>query len=295
MKVSVIIPVYNGEKYITQAILSALEQTYKDTEIIIVDDASTDKTPKIIQEKFKEELQSGKIRYFRNQSNKERSYTRNRGFQESNGEYIFFLDYDDVWESDYIENSIKELKNFDIVYSFPRTFIDENGNIKRVSKKKIDADAGKVIFSGNIGYPSASGFKRDKFLKFREDLSYREDWELFLRSYLNDLKIKILDNNKIKIREHANRTSKNNIEMMLSTLKLYKEYKDRIPKEYKDFFYFHVGEMCLRFGNLPAGWHLVIKSFKNPEIFNKRNIINLLKWGFRLDRFISYLIHLRTF
>lgn len=289
-QVSVVIPVYNGEKYIKEAVNTALYQSFNDLEIIVVDDYSSDKTFEIVHENFKNELQTGKIKYIRNEINKERSFTRNRGFLKSQGEYVFFLDYDDLWDIDYIETSTEELKNSDIVYSIPRTFIDESGRIKRVSKKKIDTDVGKIVFSGNIGYPSASGFKREKFLKFREDLNYREDWELFLRSYLNGLKIKILDNNKVKIREHTNRTSKDNYEMMLSTIKIYKEYEERIPKEYKQFFYFHIGEMCLRYGNLPLGWYLSIKAFKNVDVLNKRNMLNLLKWGFRFDRYISYLI-----
>lgn len=288
MKVSVIIPVYNGETYIKNAIESALEQSYKDLEIIIVNDNSTDNTEEVIFENFNKEVKTRKIVYHKNLQNKERSYSRNKGFELSSGEYIFFLDYDDEWDKDYIKESLYFFQNFDIVYSFPRTFIDSLGKVKRFSSKYLFDDVGKIIFSGNIGYPSACGFKRDAFLKYDESLNYREDWELFIRSFLSGLKIKILDNNKVKIREHSNRTSKKNIMMLKNTILIYEKYKDDIPKEYKEYLLFHLGDMYFRFGDLYNGWKFALKSFKNKQLLTFKNIFTLLKRGFRLDKYFAY-------
>ena len=80
MVVSVIIPLYNGEKFIRKTIQSILNQTYKDVEIIIVDDCSTDNSKEVIFNEFGG-LIGKKIIYVRNQENMERSYTRNRGFE----------------------------------------------------------------------------------------------------------------------------------------------------------------------------------------------------------------------
>ncbi|MGC8942432.1 MAG: glycosyltransferase family 2 protein, partial [Sulfurihydrogenibium sp.] len=109
MKVSVVIPVYNGEKYIKNAIKSALSQTYQDKEIIIVDDCSTDRTKQIVEENFKKEIDEGLIKYHKNPKNMERSYSRNKGVELSSGDAVFFLDYDDEWENTYIEEMVKFL------------------------------------------------------------------------------------------------------------------------------------------------------------------------------------------
>ncbi|HIC98110.1 MAG TPA: glycosyltransferase [Pyrodictiaceae archaeon] len=101
--------------------------------------------------------------YYRNEKNKERSFSRNKGFEFSSGTYVFFLDADDEWEKDYIEDSVKFLKRYDIVYSFPRTFINENSSIIRKSKKNIPKDLGELILGGMVGYPSATAFRREKF------------------------------------------------------------------------------------------------------------------------------------
>jgi len=104
---SIIIPVYNGERYISQAIESALSQTYPYKEIIVVDDASTDRTPQVVK--------SYPVIYYRNEKNMERAYSRNKGVELSKGEYLFFLDYDDLWEKDYVELSVEFLKKHDMV------------------------------------------------------------------------------------------------------------------------------------------------------------------------------------
>ena len=97
--VSIIIPAYNVEKYIFRAIESCIEQTYKDIEIIIVDDGSIDNTFGIISEYAERDY---RIRIYR-QQNKGVSVARNRGIKESRGDFLIFLDADDWMETDTVE------------------------------------------------------------------------------------------------------------------------------------------------------------------------------------------------
>lgn len=283
MKISVIIPVYNGKNYIKHSINSALKQTYKDIEVIVIDDFSSDGTYEYVLNEFKNEINLGKVRIFRNEKNMERSYSRNFGFKVSQGSYIFFLDCDDEWKFDYIEETIKNFNNFDIVYSIPRTFINKDSKILRVSKRKYSKDVNELVFSAQIAYPSAIAFKREKFIYFNENYNQREDWELFIRAVLNGLKIKVIDNNKVMIREHDKRTSRG-IKFLEGTLKVYFDYKDKIPKNYLPFFLFHISETLLRYGKLKDGWLLLLKAVKlNPKILlNSRRIGSILKRGFRI-------------
>jgi glycosyltransferase involved in cell wall biosynthesis len=102
--VSIIIPLYNAEKYIAQTIRSAMAQTWPDTEIIIVDDGSTDNSLAIAQT-----FESENIRIFR-QENKGASAARNRGLLEGKGEYIQFLDADDLLSANKIEDQLNLLR-----------------------------------------------------------------------------------------------------------------------------------------------------------------------------------------
>lgn len=286
-KVSVVIPVYNGERFIKQAVESVLNQSYKNTQIVIVNDCSTDKTEEVVFKNFKD-LINKKIIYHKNEKNMERVYSRNKGAKLSDGEFIFFLDHDDLWKKNYVETVVPYLEENDIVYSFPRTFIDEEGKIIRKSKKSIQS-LERVIFSGLIGYPSASAFKKSSFPFYKQEYLMREDWEIFLRSYTSGLKIKVLDDDLILMREHQDRTSRN-IGFYKATMKVYSDYKDAVPEEYRADFMFHVGEVSLRYGDILGGWKLIIRSIlTNPEIIkDKRKIFSILKRGFRVDRALRF-------
>jgi len=276
-KVSVVIPVYNGEKYIRNSIKSALEQTYPNVEVIVIDDASYDKTREIVLKEF-----GDSVIYYRNERNKERSFSRNKGFELSSGTYVFFLDADDEWEKDYIKESVEFLKHYDIVYSFPRTFINKNSSIIRKSKKYIPKDLGELILGGMVGYPSATAFRREKFLRYREDIVMREDWEIFIRAFLGNLKIKVIDNDKVRIREHSHRTSRS-YEFYNATKKVFLEYRYKIPAEYYPYFAFHFAEVAMRFGKATEGWKVLIPVLiKKPDILkNHRRFLSILKRGWR--------------
>lgn len=97
--ISVIIPTYNSEKYICEAIDSVLCQTYKDYEIIIIDDGSTDNTRTIITERYPF------IRYFYN-DNRGVSYARNYGISKAQGDLVAFLDADDKWLPEKLEKQV---------------------------------------------------------------------------------------------------------------------------------------------------------------------------------------------
>ena len=104
-KVSVLMPVYNEEKYISEAIESVLNQTFNDWELIIVNDGSTDNTQKIAEKYTKEDK---RITLINHKKNEYKSSALNNGIKYSKGEYICYLDGDDM----YLKNKLKFQVNY---------------------------------------------------------------------------------------------------------------------------------------------------------------------------------------
>nr|MBD5376416.1 glycosyltransferase family 2 protein [Bacteroides sp.] len=122
--ISIVIPLYNKAHKIEETLNSVLAQTFQDFEIIIVDDGSTDGSAEIVAE-----LKDSRIRII-SQENAGVSAARNRGIQESKGEYVAFLDADDQWYPEYLSSInalINRHKDCD-VFTVGYEFIDENGN-----------------------------------------------------------------------------------------------------------------------------------------------------------------------
>jgi glycosyltransferase involved in cell wall biosynthesis len=105
-KVSVIIPTYNRAAKVRNTIESVLTQTFSDLEVIVVDDGSSDGTGQILEEIF-----GDRIRYYA-QANQGVSVARNKGIEEARGEWIAFLDHDDLWEKEKLEWQFKALERF---------------------------------------------------------------------------------------------------------------------------------------------------------------------------------------
>jgi len=128
--ISVITPTYNNEEYIAQCIVSVLEQTYSNLELIIVDDASDDRTPCIINEYVK---QDGRIKFIRHDKNwgiYRLASTYNQALEIAGGEIIGILEGDDFWPSDKLEKQSSFFDNPRIVLSWGRAALtDETGNI----------------------------------------------------------------------------------------------------------------------------------------------------------------------
>ena len=126
-KASIIIPVYNSEKYLENCINSVLDQTEQDYELILINDGSKDSSEKIMTD-YKNKYPD-KIKIF-NQENRGIGETRNRGIKEAEGKYIFFIDNDDTIKKDYLETYLNEAEKNDcnIVLGGYET-VDENGKI----------------------------------------------------------------------------------------------------------------------------------------------------------------------
>lgn len=125
--VSVIIPLYNSANYITPTIKSVLSQTYQNFEIILVDDYSKDNTFDVVSEFTKKD---NRIKYFKQPVNKGAAEARNRGMDEATGQYIAFLDSDDLWNQDKLEKQLSFMKerNASFVYC-AYDWVDENENL----------------------------------------------------------------------------------------------------------------------------------------------------------------------
>ncbi|MCR5452581.1 MAG: glycosyltransferase [Lachnospiraceae bacterium] len=122
--VSIITPVYNGSKYLSETIESVIRQTYTDWEMIIIDDGSSDDSYEIAQNYSEKD---GRIKAF-SQQNGGSAAARNNGLKRAQGRYIALLDADDLWEKNFLEEQLKLMKEKDCVcvYSSYR-YIDENG------------------------------------------------------------------------------------------------------------------------------------------------------------------------
>lgn len=124
--VSIIVPSFNSEKFISETILSIQNQTYTNWEIILVDDCSTDGTIAII-EKFSKD--DPRIQWFQLPQNSGTGIARTRAITEAKGRYIAFLDADDLWKPEKLQKQIDFLVSKNIPFTFSAyDCIDEQGN-----------------------------------------------------------------------------------------------------------------------------------------------------------------------
>lgn len=146
--ISVIIPVYNVEKYLHECIDSVINQTYKNLEIILVDDGSTDSSGEICDEYIEKDDRITVI----HQKNGGLSVARNTGLSEANGNYVYFLDSDDYIAENTLETllEIGKKDNSDIVFFDAVSFTDtDDFTVKQnyIRKNKYQTDSGLNIFS----------------------------------------------------------------------------------------------------------------------------------------------------
>lgn len=122
--ISVIIPLYNSERYIKETLESVINQTYRNIEVIIIDDNSNDSGLDIVKNYCKND---NRIRYYSNEKNSGVSFSRNRGVNLSWGEWIAFIDSDDKWEKNKIEEQVKlaSEKKGEFIFT-GSSFIDES-------------------------------------------------------------------------------------------------------------------------------------------------------------------------
>lgn len=184
--VSVIIPVYNGEKTIRETIESVLDQTFSDFELLIINDGSSDQTLDVVS-RLIATTNDGRIQLF-SYPNSGVNTSRNRGIQHSISEFIAFLDADDLWTADKLETQLIALQTHPdaaVAYSWV-DYIDEAGNfLRRGSYCDISGNVyAQLLLSDFLENGSNPLIRRSHLMHvglFDESLSYGEDWELWIR------------------------------------------------------------------------------------------------------------------
>ena len=174
---SVIIPVYNGVETISRAIDSVLAQSYPAHEIIVVDDASKDNTAELIQGKY-----AGKVQFIQKLTNQGSAATRNKGMDAATGDYIAFLDADDVWHKDKLMLLNTVLTSQPGITLFYHPFTQENIIDKALPENITVYKLPFVkLLPGNFIATSCITIKNNAAFRFEAEMRYMEDFDLCLR------------------------------------------------------------------------------------------------------------------
>jgi glycosyltransferase involved in cell wall biosynthesis len=181
-QLSIVIPTYNRPEFLRGAVESAVEQTYDDLEIIVVDDGSVEDYAMDVTEQFPPH-----VRCVIHETNRGLSAARNTGIESSSGEYVAFLDDDDRWREDKLELQVEALA--DRPHSGLATCrlaaIDMNGDLLRCDAEVVSGDISNKILTRNvIGTPSRVVIRRSALPSdrpFDEELPTTQDWDFYIR------------------------------------------------------------------------------------------------------------------
>lgn len=192
--------VYNGERFLAEAIDSCLKQTYDNLELIIIDDGSTDKSLDIINS-----FDDDRILLLINESNKGQSYSRNRAIKESAGEYIAIMDADDVAYPCRIQKQLDfvKLNDVDICFTWA-DLIDREGSVMGLKKTTVNINLirAQLLFECPLIHPTAF-WRKHTFVQnnlwYDEQYKYAQDYELWCRAIKN-LKFGVIRNSLLKFR-----------------------------------------------------------------------------------------------
>ena len=220
-KISVVIPTYNREKSILASVNSVLNQTYKNIEVIVVDDGSKDKTEELIKT-----IDDPRLKYIKLDSNHGACYARNVGIKESTGKYIAFQDSDDTFRENKLESQLNNLKDkkSDMDFCQMELHIENTIHIFPSIKKYKDNSKGiiDILCTGNVISTQTILAKKEIFndVSFDESLPRLQDYDLVLRiapkykiSYLKEVLVDTY-RNEDNISNDDNRLKKASILMI---------------------------------------------------------------------------------
>ena len=209
-KVTIVIPVYNGEQYLKEAIDSALSQTYKNIEVLVVNDGSKDKTDEIAKS------YGNKIKYIKKDNGGVAS-ALNVALKEMSGEYFSWLSHDDLYLPTKIEKQIKALSTTENKNTIIACNVDiVSSSLTLIRHNKIPDNAKKsmscyLAFDQTVGLNGCALLvpKKlfDKHGSFNEDLKVTQDYDMWFRFAINE-KFYIIDDNLVLSRQHENQGSK---------------------------------------------------------------------------------------
>jgi glycosyltransferase involved in cell wall biosynthesis len=203
--VSVVIPCYNAEKYVAEAIESVLKQSYKNVETIVVDDGSTDHSIEVIRS-FGDRVRLEQI------SHQGACAARNRGLQLSRGEFIQFLDADDRLVSNKFERQVPHLMTGEVDLVFCKGFIFGDDRPIRPKKSPIKSPVGidPFVYCLDQGLSTEGPLHRKSKLVqvhgFTEGISRAQEYELHVRLGAAGIKILLLDELLYEHRNHSSDT-----------------------------------------------------------------------------------------
>lgn len=287
-KVSIIIPVYNKEKYIKKTIESVLSQNFDDFEVIIVNDGSTDKSKDIV-ELYQSKRNNIKLY---NISNSGVSNARNVGLQHATGTWIQFLDADDLIDKNYLKETIKigEQEDPDIIFSNFK-MIDEFGKVVKniqsntqglINQKELLKKFMELQYdNGFFGYISNKLIKKSVIdilnLKFKEGLSLAEDLLFYLQAYPHINKAMFIDITSFYyLQTSENYLNKDNIDyreqlkIHLQIKKwylendLYEEYQEILDKKISEYVFFIIFHDNERGKSIKKAFYEIIR---NKEVY----------------------------
>jgi len=278
--VSVVVSCYNHEGYIKESLLSVLNQTYQNIELIVFDDGSVDNSADIIESLSKEYNF-----FFQRQENIGFTPTLNKAIKLCKGKYISFLGSDDLFFENKIENQVQFLEEREdiAVCGGNMVFIDDRGELLSKQKKKPYSEVDFITIFNNrkAGPPASSAMIRLDVL--REVGGYDpkialEDLYVWMKITHHGYRIAVLDNDMIYYRKHGSNTSKQYKFMSDSIIQIYDEYSSE--KGYQAAIHKVLISMFLKIAKLDRKYALGILKRINIRFYNLkviRGFIALLK------------------
>jgi glycosyltransferase involved in cell wall biosynthesis len=291
--VSIIIPCYNSANYISETIKSVLAQTYKNFELIIIDDGSTDRSAEIITFFHDERI------IYNYQKNSGAPAAKNNAIKKAKGNYISFLDSDDLWEREKIEKQLSIIDRFDAVFCDYK-IIDENGVLTGQQTMPMiyePEQAKNQILEGNIILGSSSSvIAHRKVIEhvgfFSENLTMGEDWDYWFRMIWSDYQLGFIDEKLVRIRmregsmQTASRISRgNSLELLLKGFLKNKKLLNRQKATVYHTLFRYECSLRMNFNKaIQYYWNMM----KNDprKLFNSKIMFLLLK--FTLKKMIWY-------
>jgi|SRR5690554_250724 len=232
--VSIVIPCYNCENCIEESLQSLFNQSYKNIEIIIINDGSKDQSLQIIKKIISDQKNTSLI----DQQNQGQSKTRNTGVKKAQGKYLLFLDADDKIDPTFIEKCVDVLETDSekqIVYALSAYFGAKTGEWK-LPEYELKS------FLRNNCIPITALIRKNDFEKvggFDESLTFFEDWELWLKLIINGGKVHRISETLFFYRQHPEKTSLTN--QALRDKMIISKNKLKIYNKHYDFFHNNLG------------------------------------------------------